>query len=44
VSVFKSTRHKYSYFIGPLTSTHSPLPPASLKLQPYGASQRLLLL
>jgi len=27
------------YFVGPLTSTHNRLPPAPLKLRPYGALQ-----
>jgi len=38
LSVFKS-RLKHSYFVGPLTSTHNQLPPAPLKLLPYGTLQ-----
>jgi len=36
LSVFKS-RLKHSYFVGRLTSTYHRLPPAPLKLRPYGA-------
>jgi len=43
ISVFKS-RLKHSYFLDPSTSTHIRLPPAPLKLRPYGALQICLLL
>ena len=43
LSVFKS-RLKHSYFVGTLASTHNRLPPAPLKLRPYGAIQICVLL
>jgi len=42
LSVLKS-RLKHSYFVGHLASTHNRLPPAPLKLRPYGAIQICLI-
>jgi len=43
LSVFKSRLRHYN-FVGSLTSTHNRLPPAPLKLRPYGALQNMFII